>query len=287
MPKAIIAILYPGALGSVMARALVEKGHRVVTTLGSRSARTRERAVGLEVLPSLAEVARLAEVVVSLVPPSVASTLAVEFAAQERGDRAAPLYIDANALSRERMTEVERTLQGSGVRVADAMFLGSSREFSRGRIYASGPEANEVVALFDGVVDARVFGSHVGDASAFKLAFSGLLKGLAALLFEVGVAAHAQGFLEDMLREYRDLSSIGGFLDEALPSYVAHAPRRAAELAELVDELTALGLSSRMTLAAQQVVERVARVDFISTEPRRSEDLLASIAAAGVLRTEK
>src|ERR1700730_17827039 len=78
-----IAILYPGELGAPLGRAVVEAGGVAITCLFGRSEATRGRttAAQFSVVPSLEEVARQSDLVISLVPPTSAVEIACSFAA--------------------------------------------------------------------------------------------------------------------------------------------------------------------------------------------------------------
>src|ERR1700730_4748491 len=73
-----IGVLYPGEMGASFAKLLGDAGYRVVTTLEGRSTRTHRlcREAGLSVVDSLAELLRDSAVVISLVSPGAALSLA-------------------------------------------------------------------------------------------------------------------------------------------------------------------------------------------------------------------
>src|ERR1035438_1016923 len=95
-----IGILYPGEMGTALGKLLSDAGFRVVTTTEGRSARTqllcRER--GLTVLDSLGEVLEQAGIVVSLVSPAAALSVATDVAAHRQDQSGTLLYIDANSI---------------------------------------------------------------------------------------------------------------------------------------------------------------------------------------------
>ena len=74
---AIVGILGMGEMGSCLAARLKESGHRVLTSVGDRSAASRRRAAetGAEELP-LSELAAGADVFLSVLPPARAVALA-------------------------------------------------------------------------------------------------------------------------------------------------------------------------------------------------------------------
>ncbi len=77
----------------------------------------------------------------------------------------------------------------------------------RGRctFYVSGPAARTFAEHLGSSLRTHVLGERIGQASAFKMAFSGLNKGLVALLYELTVVAQDFGFLDELLRQYTAL----------------------------------------------------------------------------------
>ena len=69
----VIGILYTGDLGSEVARLLTEAGHSVITTVQGRSEQTKLLAekAGISTDYSLEGIAQAADIVISLVPPTI------------------------------------------------------------------------------------------------------------------------------------------------------------------------------------------------------------------------
>ena len=83
-----VGIVSPGAMGSAVADALARGGARVVATVAGRSERTARLAeqARLELLPDLGAVVTTADVVLSIVPPEAAESVAEDVARQaQRG----------------------------------------------------------------------------------------------------------------------------------------------------------------------------------------------------------
>ena len=145
-------------------------GARVVGTVAGRTERTVRlaRAAGLELLPGLADVIGVADVVLSIVPPDQAEAVAAELAG-------ARLLADLNAVSPATARRISGEVDGS-ISGPPPQRAGTTR------IYLSGPRAAEVAALpFDGV-EVIVVGDEVGAASAVKMSTASVYKGSIALL---------------------------------------------------------------------------------------------------------
>lgn len=84
-----VGLVSVGFMGSGLGGALRQGGARVVTTVDGRSQRTARLAAeaGLELLPTLADVLAVAEVVLSVTPPGAAvkTAQAIAVAANEAG----------------------------------------------------------------------------------------------------------------------------------------------------------------------------------------------------------
>ena len=142
---------------------------------------------GSSCLPGLDEVVAEADVVLSIVPPAEAESVA----AAVRGAR---LVADLNAVSPE-------TARGLGVDVDGSISGPPPVEAGTTRIYLSGPRAAEVAALpFDGV-EVVVVGDELGAASAVKMSTASVYKGSVALLTQALRAADHYGVLEHVLSD--------------------------------------------------------------------------------------
>jgi 3-hydroxyisobutyrate dehydrogenase-like beta-hydroxyacid dehydrogenase len=289
-----IGILYPGDMGHNVARVLLEDGFTVVTTLVGRSERTQRlsKSAAITMLDSLPQVAEQAELVLSIVPPAAAKTVAAEFVTAARQTAKRPLYVDVNAISPMTTQEVGEIITQAGIPYLDACIIGPARDV-RGRctFYISGPDGRRFEEQVGKSIRTHVLGDHIGQASAFKIAFSGLNKGLAALLFELTVAGKEFGFLDELLRTYSSvLPGIMQTLEWLVPTYPMHSARRADEMAELAEMLEHFGFSSVMARGTQETLAAVGRLKLAERYPERGEhdwtmrDVIEAIARDGALR---
>ncbi|MBI3247877.1 MAG: NAD(P)-dependent oxidoreductase [Deltaproteobacteria bacterium] len=289
-----IGILYPGDMGHNVARVLLEDGFSVVTTLAGRSERTRRLCAGtmIEVLDSLQQVCERADIVISIVPPAAATAAAADFVAAAAHLVHPPLYVDANAISPMTTQEVGAIVTQAGIPYLDACIIGPARDV-RGRctFHVSGPDAQRFEACIGTSIKTRQLGDRIGQASAFKIAFSGLNKGLAALLFELTAAGKEFGFLDDLLQTYTALlPGIMQALEWLVPTYPLHSARRADEMAELADMLEHYGFSSVMASGARDTLAAVGKLRLAERHPERGEqdwtmrEVIEAIARDGALR---
>ena len=289
-----MAILYPGDMGHNVGRVLLEDSFAVVTTLVGRSERTRRLTADatITVLPSMEAVVEHADIVFSIIPPTAAKTVATDFVAAVRKTDCRPLFVDANAISPMTAQEVGEIIATSGSPYLDACIIGPASNV-RGRctFYISGPPAKTFAVQLGKSLRTHILGDRIGQASAFKMAFSGLNKGLAALLYELTAAGAEFGFLDELLQRYKALlPGVMDALEWLVPTYPMHAARRADEMAELADTLEHYGFSSVMARGIQDTLAAVGRLRLAERFPERGEhgwtmrDVLDTLASEGALK---
>ncbi len=97
-----IGLVGLGAMGARVGGALVTSGVRVVSVLSDRTAASRDRAIG-EGIVDVADLATLvgeSTIILSIVPPGVASTVANEVVvAVKDADEGERVFVDCNAIS--------------------------------------------------------------------------------------------------------------------------------------------------------------------------------------------
>ena len=270
-----IGILYPGDMGHNVGRVLKEDGFSVVTTLFGRSERTRQLSTqaALTELDSMAAVVEQADIVLSIIPPTAARTVSHDFANAVRQVNRTPLFIDANAVSPLTVCQVGETIRAAGCNFLDACIIGPARDV-RGRctFYVSGPRAELFESALGHSLRPHLLGDTIGQASAFKMLFSGLNKGLVAVLSELTVAAQEYGFLDELLACYADLfPGVMQSLEWLVPTYPFHAARRAEEMRELAETLEHVQSSSVMARGTQQTLTEIGQLNLAERFPEHGE----------------
>jgi 3-hydroxyisobutyrate dehydrogenase-like beta-hydroxyacid dehydrogenase len=293
--KPTLGILFAGEMGSTLGKILVQQGYRVVTPLAERSVRTCRLAAdaGLESVNSVADLARVADVVFSVVPPGAALAVARQYCAEAApgSDR---LFVDVNSIAPATALEVADVCRRTGVRCVDGAVHGmAARLPESGTLYLSGPSAQQVADLFAPLVRVKVVGATIGQASVFKIMISGMAKGVVALLLEMGLAARAANLLDDVLVCYREAyPGIMALVDRLLPTYPQHAARRADELKEVEQTMRSLGLEPGMVSGAQQITAAVGRLSLAESRTPRDgpewsvPDVIEAIFARNLLKKD-
>src|SRR5260370_15014526 len=172
-----MGILYPGEMGSSLGKLLCEVGFRVVTTVEGRSPRTHRlcHEAGLSVVDSLSGVLALSDVVISLVSPGAALSVARDVAAHLEGSYRSLLYIDANSISPMTVARISEVLCHAPVDFVDASIIGVTTQLrQRGALYLSGARAKELSGQFEPILRVTIVGDMLGQASALRLIVSAL-----------------------------------------------------------------------------------------------------------------
>ncbi|KAI0058632.1 6-phosphogluconate dehydrogenase C-terminal domain-like protein [Artomyces pyxidatus] len=202
-----IAIIAAGAMGSAVARKLTTAGCTVLTNLDGRSEATRRRALaaGMQDVP-FAELPRRAGYFLSILPPSDAFQLALSYVAaftvggttQPAGNH--PIYVDCNAVNPQTAKTIGELFAGSGVRFVDAAIIGGPPRDGYDPTFYAAADPSDIVALdaFERLAEhglkisiLRGDGAGVGDASALKMSYAGISKGLTGLFATMILSAHA------------------------------------------------------------------------------------------------
>jgi 3-hydroxyisobutyrate dehydrogenase-like beta-hydroxyacid dehydrogenase len=253
----VVGVLHPGAMGAGLASELKAAGHDVLWASEGRSSDTARRAAdaGLRDAGAVADLARQADVVLSVCPPHAAR----EVAAQVAGH--ASLFVDANAVSPATAREVAATVAAQGGHVVDGGIVGPPPAGDAScSLLLSGADAERIAVLFEGTrVRARIVGAEIGAASAAKMAFAAWTKGRAALLLAVRGLARAEGVEDALLAEWAithpDLPAAS---ERAARGAAGKAWRWVGEMEEIATTFRDAGLPGGFHDAAGAVYERLA-----------------------------
>jgi L-threonate 2-dehydrogenase len=279
-----IGIMSIGEMGYHWAKLLANHGAQVMTYDRNRSHVTRKRAenAGVESTETLADLCANADLIVSIVVPSAAVKIAAEIAqAAAEIRRNHLIYFDANAISPMTAETINSILTPNGVNFVDGCIIGSASKMDKGSVvYASGPEASRIVELGAYGLNVQVLGAGTSQASAFKVVYAGLTKGLQGLFVELLIGAKSFGLLDEIIKRYDE--SFPGLLERVSPSIIGlrtHAGRRAEEMDELKGTYAHHGMRALMAPAIQEVLAKIAELDIRETSDSgtRAGDLLQTL----------
>lgn len=230
------AIIGSGAMGSAVAKRLIDHGGTVLTYLDGRSERTIARAQAAGMVPiGLQELAK-AELILSIVPPAEAINVAELVA----GISAPPPFIDLNAISPKTMQALAARFEGSGAEVLDGAIIGGPPVPGKSgpTIYISGDTAGRSRLLDDYGLKIRRLDGPLGAASALKMCYAGLNKGFTGLATAMLLAASRSGAAESLKKELSEsLPDIDRKLSTSIPDMYPKAYRWVAEMQEIAEFL--------------------------------------------------
>ncbi|MSQ05652.1 MAG: NAD(P)-dependent oxidoreductase [Dehalococcoidia bacterium] len=251
MPIHTVAILSPGDMGHAVAQLLREHELRVVTCLAGRSARTRalSNKAGVADLPSMAELVRQSDVVLSITTSEAAPGVCQEVADAMQATGRSLLFAECNAIAPQKVRAMEPVITQAGGRFVDASIIGSPPRGGRSpRFYASGPRAEELEGLKEFGLDVRNLGPDIGQASAIKMCYAAMTKGSAALYTELLMAAQMLKLWEPLIAEFQSGRRSGPyeFMEGWIPGVPAKARRWVSEMQEIEATFDYLGMTPRL-----------------------------------------
>ncbi|MEK7341612.1 MAG: DUF1932 domain-containing protein [Candidatus Binatota bacterium] len=261
-----IGILSIGEMGYHWARLLASHEVEVLTYTKGRSEVTRKRAenAGVRFVPSLARLVSESDLVVCVAVPSAAKRVAAKVAkALIKVERKNLLYLDANAISPMTAREIEQHLSPASANFVDGCIIGSAAKMGQGTVvYVSGPQAALIQALEQFGFSVRLLGPEIAQASAFKIVYAGLTKGLQGLFVELLIGARKFGLLDEILQQYEEsFPGLPGKVGQSIAALPVHAGRRAEEMKELIQTFAHYGLKAVMAPATEKVLKSIAALE--------------------------
>jgi len=253
-----VAILAPGDMGHAIGAVLRQGGLRVITNLAGRSPQTAQRAkaAGIEPVADDPALVQSADILLSICPPAEALGIGRRIAAALRAAPAPLVYVDCNAISPRTTCEVGDIVGAAGAVFVDGGIIGPPPKPGEGktRLYVSGPEAARVVGLARPGLDIRAVDGPPGAASALKMCYASLTKGMMALATQALVSAETLG-VSGALRAEMAMSRPDVLVDieRNLPRVPPKAYRWVAEMEEIASTFADSGFSP-------QVFDGIARV---------------------------
>ncbi|MBI4301871.1 MAG: DUF1932 domain-containing protein [Chloroflexi bacterium] len=273
-----VGIISPGDMGSAIGRVL--RGHdlKILTCLDGRSELTRLRAqeVGFSEVPSCDELVTEADLLLSVVVPAEAASVAKLVAGSLRRTGTICVYVDCNAISPQTVTENARVITEAGSPFIDAGIIGPPPS-DRGntRFYCSGPDCSALETLGEFGLDIRLVGPLVGQASGLKMVYAASTKGTTALWTELLVASKVLGLNEALTHEFSlSRADISQRLMEGIPSMPRRSRRWVGEMEEIAATFEGLGLTPLMLQGAAAVFRLVGETNLGDQTSRQADPSL-------------
>jgi 3-hydroxyisobutyrate dehydrogenase-like beta-hydroxyacid dehydrogenase len=253
-----VTLLHPGAMGAAIGEQAARSGALVHWVPDARSAATARRAevAGLVPAADLASALAASNIVVSVCPPAAAEDVSDLVSSHHfKG-----IYLDANAISPQRMHRIAERQEAAGAVPVDGSIIGPPpRPTATARLYLAGDTqaVDDVAALFtNSQVSAQTLDRPLGSASALKMAFGGYQKAARTLAAVSHALADAHGVTEELTAEGQSMAAAMLAETDYLPSVAARAWRWAPEMHEVADALTEVGLPPHLAQAAAATMRR-------------------------------
>jgi 3-hydroxyisobutyrate dehydrogenase-like beta-hydroxyacid dehydrogenase len=252
-------------MGSGIGRVLGAHGAEVVTLLEGRSSGSVARAQAAGMLgASAAEVAG-SDLILSIVPPGQAMAVAKTLAPAVASAGRKPIVVDCNAVDISTVREVGRVFGDAGARFVDGGIIGGPpKSGATGpSLYLSGSDARPAGDLLGRLgLQVRVIDGAVGAASALKMSYAGITKGITAVACVMMLGASRAGTADALIAELRESQpQLAARFARGLPDMVPKAYRWVAEMREIASFLEGDPAAQAMFEGAAQLYERVATND--------------------------
>ncbi|MDO9707417.1 NAD(P)-dependent oxidoreductase [Paracraurococcus lichenis] len=235
---AVIAIQAQGAMGAGMGRRLTQRGATVLTHLGGRSAASASRAAEAGMRDATPADMAGADIILSVLPPAEARACAAWLAPALAAAPRKPVYVDCNAISPETAKEVAAIIAPTGAPFVDGGIIGGPpREDGYTPVlYVAGEAAGRLAPLGEHGLDVRVTPGPIGAASALKMSYAGITKGLVALSSAMMLAATRGGAAEGLRTELeRSQPQLLAWFHRMVPPMYDKAYRWIGEMEEIAD----------------------------------------------------
>lgn len=244
-------------MGITVAASARNSGREVYWASEGRSAATRNRAAeaGLQDSGTLARLCELCSVIVSVCPPENADEMADQVRACSYGG----IYVDANAISPERVRCIASRMEAAGARFVDGGIIGPpATARNRTWLYLAGDGAAEVAECFSaGPIETEVLAGGVGRASALKMCFAAYSKGSIALACAVLAAADGLGVFEELERQWARNGPSFAELEREIQRAAPKSWRFTGEMQEIAATLEGAGLPGEFHRAAGEIFARL------------------------------
>lgn len=234
--KPIVTLIAPGNMGASLGARLSANGIEVRTSLEGRSAATIERARSAGMTGVDDDALYEVDIVLSVLPPSEAMPLVKKMAGRLGSMEKPPLFVDCNAVSSQSAMQMALMMNDAGAPFVDGGIIGGPARsgYDGPKVYVCGERAAEIAKLNDFGLFVPVLDGPVGAASALKMSYAGITKGLTAIGTSMVLAAERAGAGEALYRELADTQSqLLERFSRNIPNMFSKARRWGPEMREI------------------------------------------------------
>jgi 3-hydroxyisobutyrate dehydrogenase-like beta-hydroxyacid dehydrogenase len=148
-----------------------------------------------------------------------------------------PVYVDCNAVSPATKVAIGEIVLGAGAPFVDVGITGlPPRGDHSPTLHASGPDAARIAVLGDFGIKVNVLEGPIGAASALKMSYGAITKGITALGSMIMLAATRAGIADKLRAELdRTQPALVSQFQRAVPDMFDKAYRFVGEMEEISD----------------------------------------------------
>ncbi len=254
-----------GEVGSSLGLGLNSQGVEVVaydkgyqTSPFGELIQKRSREAGVPLVGSVAELVKGGDLILAMVPGSVA--LEAARAAATAGLKSGQMYVDVGTATPPIKEEMAALVEGAGAAFVDVAIMGSPlQDRHRVATLASGKEAPRYVEMVTPFgMKVSVVGERPGRAAAIKMFRSIFMKGIEALVIETLIACKtwdvADAVMDSVTKSLDKQPFYPDYTDFLVTTDAIHAERRAHEMDMVIETMEAVGIEPKMTRATAAMI---------------------------------
>lgn len=270
-----VGIISAGDMGHAVARELFQRGHTTLTIVENRSDLTKDRASrsNMKVVSGMKQLLDNSDFVFSIMPPDQAYEFAASFVAALKLSRDLPVFVDCNAISPETTLSMNELISGVGGKMIKVGIIGPPPGMNTPtKFYASGENAILIDFIAGGDIQFVNLGSNLIYASAIKICYAALTKGVMALQSSSLIAAELLGVGTELQDELKDSQNFHWRLIERRVSRLAcDAGRWAGEMDQISETYQMLGLTPNLHKGVGDIF-RLLEASSLGNETRETYD---------------
>ena len=271
-----VGILSPGDMGHTVGNVLRQNGLRVITCLEGRSQRTQQLAekAGIVDVPTYPQFVTEADLILSIMVPAQAMSAASMVAEALQQVDTTLAYADCNAIAPQTVRKLGEIITAAGGTFVDASIIGPPpRTPGATRFYASGSDLDLFSELNNHGLDVRALGEEIGLASAIKMCYASLTKGITALCTELLTAASVLGVSEALTAEFQlSQSALFERMEKGLPSMPPKARRWIGEMEEISATFAHVGLTPNILTGAADMYRFIGDTHLADLPPEARDE---------------
>ena len=266
-----VGIVSPGDMGHTVGKRLGEHGLRIIACTRGRSKRTQSLAesANISVAPTYKQLVIESDIILSILVPAQAETAAGSIAEALDETKTELVYADCNAIAPQTALRVGEIITEAGGNFVDASIIGPPpKNEGTTRFYASGGDLRIFQELNRFGLDIRPLGAEIGLASAIKMCYASLTKGLTALCTELLTAAEVLGVSDALRAEFRlSQSALYDRMEQGLPSMPPKSRRWIGEMEEISATFEGVGLTPKILAGAADIYRFVGETRLADLSP--------------------